>query len=146
MRRVDGRRGVGGDDAGALTCELSFDNRTRMPTRRPGRGPAPAAGGAVRRAFVPALLVGRLCIAGRARAAAATECATLPTPIYVTGSTAAKPLLAEIGKFMAAQSPPVTVVYLGQGSCAGVDAILSGTPLVSRDDGAQATGTAPASS
>jgi hypothetical protein len=38
--------------------------------------------------------------------------------------------LAEVGKMMAAQMPPVTVVYQGQGSCTGVDAILSGTPMV----------------
>ena len=31
---------------------------------------------------------------------------------------------------MAAQTPPTTVVYLGGGSCAGVDAILSGTPIM----------------
>ena len=64
------------------------------------------------------------------RRASAADCASLPSPIYVAGSTAAKPLLAEIGKFMSAQSPPVTIVYQGQGSCAGVDAILSGTTLV----------------
>jgi hypothetical protein len=39
-------------------------------------------------------------------------------------------LLAAIGQVMAAQTPPTTVVYLGAGSCAGVDAILSGTPLM----------------
>ena len=64
-----------------------------------------------------------------ARTAGAVQCSTLPTPIYVTGSTAAKPLLAEIGKLMAAQTPPATIVYVGQGSCAGVDAIVSGTPI-----------------
>jgi ABC-type phosphate transport system substrate-binding protein len=72
-----------------------------------------------------------LAVALRARPArAAAECSTLPTPIYVTGSTAAQPLLAEVGKLMAGQSPPVTIVYFGQGSCAGVDAILSGTPFM----------------
>src|SRR5262245_772578 len=76
----------------------------------------------------PALLAGSMILLA-ARAAAAGECTALPTPVYVTGSTAAKPLLTEIGKLMAAQTPPVTVVYLGQGSCAGVDAILSGTAL-----------------
>ena len=65
-----------------------------------------------------------------ARAAGAVECAALPTPVFATGSTAAKPLLAEIGKIMAMQTPPTTVVYLGAGSCAGVDAILSGTPIM----------------
>ena len=59
----------------------------------------------------------------------ATDCATLPNPVYVTGSTAAKPVLAEIGKYLATQSAPISIVYLGQGSCAGVDAILNGTTL-----------------
>jgi len=81
-----------------------------------------------RRAFAAA---GALVAALAARSASAAECSTLPTPIYVTGSTAAKPLLMEIGKVMAAQTPPVTVVYLGQGSCAGVDAIVSGTQITS---------------
>jgi ABC-type phosphate transport system substrate-binding protein len=70
-----------------------------------------------------------LLVSAAARPGAATECSSLPTPIYVAGSTAAKPLLAEIGKFMAAQALPATIVYSGQGSCAGVDAILSGTTL-----------------
>lgn len=70
-----------------------------------------------------------LALAGAPRAARAAECATLPSPIYVAGSTAAQPLLAEIGKIMAGRTPAVTVVYQGQGSCAGVDAILNGTPL-----------------
>src|SRR5678815_1586711 len=77
-----------------------------------------------------ALLAGSVILLA-ARVAAAGECPALPTPVYVTGSTAAKPLLMEIGKVMAAQTPPVTVVYLGQGSCAGVDAIVSGTPITS---------------
>ena len=79
---------------------------------------------------VTAAVLGGLLVAARAPRAGAVECASLPTPIYVAGSTAAKPLLSEIGKFMSTQSPPVTVIYLGQGSCAGVDAILSGTTLV----------------
>ena len=71
-----------------------------------------------------------LLVAFGARAAGAAECAALPTPVFATGSTAAKPLLAENGKIMAAQTPPTTVVYLGGGSCTGVDAILSGTPIM----------------
>jgi hypothetical protein len=74
------------------------------------------------------LLVGLAC--GLApRIAPAAECAALPSPVYVTGSTAAKPLVAEIGRFMAAQAQAATVVYQGQGSCTGVDAILSGAPM-----------------
>jgi hypothetical protein len=76
-----------------------------------------------------ALWIGVCVSLGARGAAAATDCTTLPSPVYVTGSTAAKPLLTAIGKVMAAQVPPSTVVYSGQGSCAGVDAILSGTPM-----------------
>ena len=89
----------------------------------------------MRRGAVAALLAGLVC-ALAARTAVAADCAALPSPVYVTGSTAAKPLLAEIGKLMAGQSPPATVVYLGQGSCTGVDAILSGTPVVGSGSGA----------
>ena len=84
---------------------------------------------------VPALLAGLAC-ALAARTSAAIECVTLPAPVYVAGSTAVKPLLAEIAKVMAAQTPPATVVYYGLGSCAGVDAILSGTPIVNMAVGA----------
>src|SRR5262249_28653807 len=65
-----------------------------------------------------------------ARNAAATDCSSLVTPVYATGSTAAKPLLAEIGRVRAARSPPVPLIYLGQGWCAGVDAILPLTTLM----------------
>ena len=96
----------------------------------------------MRRAAVPwgpvtiAALLAGLVSSLAARTVAAADCATLPTPVYVTGSTAAKPLLAEIGKLMAGQSPPTTVVYLGQGSCTGVDAILAGTSVVGSGTGA----------
>jgi ABC-type phosphate transport system substrate-binding protein len=65
---------------------------------------------------------------GGAPARAAT-CDSLSNPVYVSGSTAAKPLLAEIGRYFSSQTPAVTIVYLGQGSCGGIDAILNGTPL-----------------
>lgn len=64
-----------------------------------------------------------------ARPAVAADCATLPSPVFVTGSTASKPIFAAVGKALAAQTPPVTIVYSGQGSCVGVDAILNGTPI-----------------
>jgi ABC-type phosphate transport system substrate-binding protein len=63
------------------------------------------------------------------RFAHAVDCPSLAGPVYVTGSTAAKPLLAAVGKLLSGQTPVVTLVYAGQGSCAGVDAILNGTPL-----------------
>jgi ABC-type phosphate transport system substrate-binding protein len=70
-----------------------------------------------------------LALTGASRPAHAIECAALPTPVYVTGSTAAKPLLLELSKYLATQTAPITIVYLGQGSCVGVDAILNGTPV-----------------
>ena len=91
---------------------------------------------AVIRALVPASVAASALCFG-ARTARATDCTALGSPVvYVTGSTAAKPLLAEIGRVMAGQATPVIVVYLGQGSCAGIDAILSGTPLAGSGDGA----------
>jgi ABC-type phosphate transport system substrate-binding protein len=64
------------------------------------------------------------------RSALAVPCSELPNPIYVTGSSAATPFLAEISKLLVNQSPPVDIVYTAQGSCAGVDAVLNGTPIV----------------
>ncbi|MET0795539.1 MAG: hypothetical protein ABW061_28730 [Polyangiaceae bacterium] len=57
-------------------------------------------------------------------------CAELDNPIYVTGSSAAKPFLAEISKLLVNQSPPVNIVYTAQGSCAGIDAVLNGSPVL----------------
>ncbi|HVR60243.1 MAG TPA: hypothetical protein VMU50_00015 [Polyangia bacterium] len=65
-----------------------------------------------------------------APAARATLCADIPNAVYVTGSTAAKPLVAELGRVLIGQDPPVTVMYQGQGSCSGVDAVLNGTPVL----------------
>jgi ABC-type phosphate transport system substrate-binding protein len=73
------------------------------------------------------ILVGVLLLV--TRPASAVDCAALPGAVYVTGSTAARPFLAAVGKLLAGQAPPITVVYAGQGSCAGPDAILNGTPL-----------------
>jgi hypothetical protein len=55
------------------------------------------------------------------------DCTTdLAQPVYVAGSTAVKPFLAEIAKILVTETPPVTLVYTGQGSCTGVSAILNG--------------------
>jgi len=70
-----------------------------------------------------------LALTAASRPSRANECATVPNPVYVTGSTAAKPLLVELSKYLATQTSPTTIVYLGQGSCVGVDAILNGTPI-----------------
>jgi hypothetical protein len=49
--------------------------------------------------------------------------------VYVTGSSAFKPILGALAGVLAGATPPVTIIYKGQGSCSGVDAILNGTPL-----------------
>lgn len=64
-----------------------------------------------------------------ASSAQAVECSSLPTPVYVTGATGAKPLLAKLGAALAKGSSPITIVYKGQGSCAGLDAVLSSTGI-----------------
>jgi ABC-type phosphate transport system substrate-binding protein len=50
----------------------------------------------------------------------------LPPPIYISGSTALEPMLKTIGPQLASQaSGPLTVVYLKDGSCSGVNRIFT---------------------
>src|SRR5262245_1863185 len=78
-----------------------------------------------------ALLIAAAAVAALAPAAdaLALDCVTLPKPVYVAGSSAAKPLLIPIGRALALANPPVTLVYRSLGSCVGVDAILHGTVI-----------------
>src|SRR5262245_36195433 len=64
-----------------------------------------------------------------ASSARALDCSTLPTRVYVAGSSAAKGPLGAIAKVLAVQNPPTTLIYKSLGSCAGVDAILNGTVI-----------------
>jgi len=68
-------------------------------------------------AFGAALLLGV-----RARA---TDCTTLQNPVFTAGSTAIKPTIAQIAAYLAAQSQPVTLIYVGSGSCNGVNAVIN---------------------
>lgn len=61
-----------------------------------------------------------------ANAASAASCSTLPGATYITGSTAVKPFMAGLGQ---ALSGTTTLVYKGQGSCVGVDAVFNGTKI-----------------
>ncbi|APR74769.1 Hypothetical protein A7982_00115 [Minicystis rosea] len=65
--------------------------------------------------------------------AGAAECTSLGFQhiVYVTGSTAAKPLLAIVGRALAEGTPPVSLVYVGAGSCTGVSAVLGAQTPVS---------------
>ena len=53
--------------------------------------------------------------------AQSADCSTLSHPVYIAGSTAVQPFLAAIAKSFAAATPPITIVYQGQGSCVGVN-------------------------
>jgi ABC-type phosphate transport system substrate-binding protein len=64
-------------------------------------------------------------LAGTA-AAGNPDCSTLPGSTYITGSSAVKPLVAGLAKALAGTT---TLIYKGQGSCTGVDAILNGTKI-----------------
>lgn len=77
----------------------------------------------------PAFLASFVVLSLSSASAFAAPCAELDSPIYVTGSSAAAPFLAEISKILVNQSPPVTIVYSAQGSCAGIDAVLNGSPV-----------------
>jgi ABC-type phosphate transport system substrate-binding protein len=88
------------------------------------------------------IALGVLAVLASPRSArAALDCATLPNPVVVAGSSAVKPLLAEIGRVMVTQTPPVTVVYSGQGSCLGVTSVLQGTAVAGAFAYWDATGT-----
>jgi len=101
--------------------------RTR-PRARPA--PAPRAARTLARRLARRFAQGLVfALAVRATEARAGSCSSLVAPVYVTGSSAAMPLLAELAKTLATTSPTITVVYQGSGSCAGVEAFFKGTPL-----------------
>ena len=50
-------------------------------------------------------------------------CASLPNPVYTAGSTALRNFVYIVGKLLAADASPTTVVYQAQGSCTGVQKI-----------------------
>lgn len=81
------------------------------------------------RLFAP-LLGAAAALAGSA--AQAAECTSLGFPhvVYATGSSAAKPLLAEVGRALALGATPITLIYVSAGSCAGVSAVVGAqTPI-----------------
>ncbi|KYF96681.1 hypothetical protein BE20_41295 [Sorangium cellulosum] len=76
-----------------------------------------------------ALFGAALAVASPSAAQQAVPCSSLPFPVYVTGSSAVKPFLAELAKVLSASTPPISIVYQGQGSCSGVAAFFGGAPL-----------------
>jgi hypothetical protein len=95
--------------------------------------------------FLGALLV----VAAAPRIASATqECTALkklvaggavgtedaPPVIYVTGSSAVKPVIATLAPIVfAATTRPSTIVYRSQGSCVGVSSAVAGVPIAPAD-------------
>ncbi|MEY4578251.1 MAG: hypothetical protein RL701_2954, partial [Pseudomonadota bacterium] len=61
----------------------------------------------------------------------AEDCAALPNPVFVAGSTAVKLLVSSIAAQLRQQAQPITLVFASSptGSCAGVGLIMSDTKL-----------------
>jgi hypothetical protein len=57
--------------------------------------------------------------------------AAVPNVIYITGSSALKPVLAELAPILfASATRPSTIVYTSPGSCEGINAKVAGTAMV----------------
>lgn len=89
------------------------------------------------KAIVP--LAAASAVFAAAAPALAANCDTLPSPLYITGSSAAKPFIAALGKALAGTT---TLVYSSPGSCNGVDAIFNGTKMTGNASYWDSTGTA----
>lgn len=77
------------------------------------------------------------------RVSSAGPCSSLMDPIVVAGSSAAKPLIKAMAAVLAAQAQPVTLVYVSQGSCVGVNDVVNDVhPDQACVSGACVTGTA----
>lgn len=96
------------------------------------------------------LFAGFLGMLAEAQPALAADCSTLSNPVYVAGSSAVKPFLAKVAGGLAALTPPVTVVYQGQGSCTGVNYMvasptgtITGTGIIWDTTGTEVSGGNP---
>jgi ABC-type phosphate transport system substrate-binding protein len=88
------------------------------------------------RVAAPLMAAAALTAAGSALAD--PDCNTLPGSTYITGSSAVKPFMAGLGK---ALSGTTTLIYKGQGSCVGVDAVISSTKITGTASYWDVTGT-----
>ncbi len=104
----------------------------------PALPPPPSAGGATGAGGAPssggAAGAGGAAGTGKACADVAKNGGTL---VYITGSSAAGPLLTLIAQQLVSQN--IFIVYESTGSCVGVDAVLNGTPMITSGPGAPAT-------
>ena len=79
------------------------------------------------RRSAPALLAAALALTA-VEQVRADDCSTLMNPVYVAGSSAVKPFIAQVAAELKKQSTPITVVYQSKGSCDGVGYFSSSTP------------------
>jgi ABC-type phosphate transport system substrate-binding protein len=70
-----------------------------------------------------------LLAAATARTASAAPCGDLPSPVYITGSSAVQPLLAGLASALSNATPPITIIYQKGGSCVGVNAVVKAQPI-----------------
>jgi len=76
-------------------------------------------------------------IGGATQALAQAPCSDptyFPNPVYMAGSSAFEPTLARLALKLAAQTPPVTVIYKTSASCDGANVIVSKGPLMGNAD------------
>src|SRR5512146_2572113 len=93
--------------------------------------------------FQLAAALAAMAAAAPSARAANPACSSLPDPIVVAGSSAVDPFIKAMGKVLAGQASPTTLVYQKQGSCTGVNAVvLDTTPAAACASGACITGTA----
>ncbi|MGC4094041.1 MAG: hypothetical protein QM756_40260 [Polyangiaceae bacterium] len=73
-----------------------------------------------------------LAFGATAQAQTAPDCSTLTNPVYVAGSSAAKPFLKALATQLIGLTgtDKITLVYVSKGSCDGVNALATPTTLV----------------
>ncbi|RYE88329.1 MAG: hypothetical protein EOO75_13395 [Myxococcales bacterium] len=71
-------------------------------------------------------LGGGLLLSGQAWA---VDCASLPSPVYGRGGSAAKPTLGKIGGALTKVGGQPTLIYQAPGACFGINALLSGEKM-----------------
>jgi hypothetical protein len=84
----------------------------------------------------------QVCNALKRLQAGAVTGADAPPVVYITGSSAVKPLIAALAPVIFAdtdQAKAATVVYRSQGSCAGVGTMLTGSPVFVPNNATTAT-------
>jgi ABC-type phosphate transport system substrate-binding protein len=55
-------------------------------------------------------------------------CSSFTNPVYISGSSASKPVLQALATTLAANGVPITIIYSSPDSCLGVEDMLQGVP------------------